>query len=162
MWPIQDSNGALIGISAVFRDISEKRIYEGKVRRSRALLEQVTGSVGAVFWMNDLATGRISYVSPAFEKIWGRSCESLYDDESVWVEAIHPEDRERALAVNREQIKGAEIANEYRIVRGDGAIRFIRDRAFPVTGDDGKVTAHRRPGGRRHRSGGIERRARPQ
>ena len=74
---------------------------------------------------------QIIYISPGYEEIWGRTCESLYQAPLSWLEAIHPDDRDRMAAV-REQYKYGNYEQEYRIVRPDGTIRWIRDRGFPV------------------------------
>ena len=47
-------------------------------------------------WVTDVAKSRILYISPAYEKIWGRSCESLYANPADWYDAVHPEDRPRS------------------------------------------------------------------
>jgi PAS domain S-box-containing protein len=79
------------------------------------------------------------YVSPGYEKIWSRSCQSLYDEPRSWLESIHPEDRERVvLAATLRQIHGT-YDEEYRITRPDGQTRWIRDRAFPVRNAAGQV-----------------------
>jgi PAS domain S-box-containing protein len=74
----------------------------------------------------------VLYVSPAYETLWGRTCHSLYESPQSWFEAVHPEDRERvqqaALARHAEGI----YDEEFRIVRPDGTMRWVRDRAFPV------------------------------
>jgi PAS domain S-box-containing protein len=79
------------------------------------------------------------YVSPAYAEIWGRSLESLEASPRDWIDAIHPEDRSRVVQAAQTKQASGEYAEEYRIVRPDGAIRWIRDRAFPVSRDDGKV-----------------------
>ncbi len=94
---------------------------------------------GEVFWMLDPAAGRIVYVSPGFESIWGRSCEHLYRNPAGWIDSVHPADRERAQTGYLKQLRGGTVANEYRIVRPDGGVRHIRDRGFPVFDDLGNV-----------------------
>jgi PAS domain S-box-containing protein len=87
--------------------------------------------------MADLDLTRIQYVSPAYEKIWGRSCESLYEDPKSWVEAIHPEDREQATAALCVGRGLRDLTVEYRIIRPDGAVRWIQDHGFPLRNDAG-------------------------
>ena len=79
------------------------------------------------------------YISPGYEKIWGRSSQRLYDRPITWVEAIHPEDRERVLkAAVEKQVKG-KYDEENRITQPDGSVRSIRDRAFPIQDASGEV-----------------------
>jgi diguanylate cyclase (GGDEF)-like protein/PAS domain S-box-containing protein len=92
-----------------------------------------------VFWLTDVSKQQVLYVSPAYEQVWGRSCDSLYAAPLEWLEAVHPEDRERVRRALADQRTGA-YHEEYRIVRPDGSIRYILDRAFPVRGDDGEIS----------------------
>jgi len=79
------------------------------------------------------------YVSPAYEKIWGRSCRDLYQAPDEWLAAVHPEDRERvAQAINGRQAATA-CSQDYRIVRPDATQRWIRERSFPIRDGAGKV-----------------------
>ena len=93
---------------------------------------QIAESIGAVFWTTDASKRRIIYVSTAYEKVWGRSCESLYADGETWTDAIYEEDRSRVQSAILERQSGGEFNQEYRIVRPDGSVRWIHDRAFPI------------------------------
>ena len=95
-------------------------------------------NVRQVFWMTNKDSSSIIYISPAYEKIWGRSCERLYQKPLAFFEAIHPEDREWVLAAIKKQING-EYDQEYRIIQPNGNIRWIRDRAFPIQDQLGQV-----------------------
>jgi PAS domain S-box-containing protein len=79
------------------------------------------------------------YVSPAYEEIWGRSCASLYASPQSWLDAIHPEDRERVRTASLTKQAAGDYCEEYRIIRPDGTVRWIRDRAFPVRDHAGNV-----------------------
>jgi PAS domain S-box-containing protein len=102
------------------------------LRESEQRLRQLTENISEVFWMRDLAQNQVLYVSPAYETLWCRTCKSLYESPQSRFEAIHPEDRERvqqaALARRAKNI----YDEEFRIVRPDGTVRWVRDRAFPV------------------------------
>jgi PAS domain S-box-containing protein len=78
------------------------------------------------------------YVNPAYEQIWGRSANSVYTDEASFITSLHPEDRERIVAGMHRQREGNYVV-EYRIIRPDGSIRWIRDRAFPVHDEKGDI-----------------------
>jgi PAS domain S-box-containing protein len=108
------------------------------LRVSELRFRQMAENIREVFWLTDPAKNQILYVSPAYEEVWGRTCKSVYASPRDWVEAIHPEDRERVLRAVKSQASGM-YAEEYRIVRPDGAIRWIRDRAFPVFRNEREV-----------------------
>lgn len=80
----------------------------------------------------------ILYINPAYEKIYGRTVESLYADPGSWREAVHPEDRERVEEAVRGLVRGVYDV-EYRIVRPDGAVRWLWARATPVPDERGEI-----------------------
>lgn len=136
--PIRES-GELTGAVIVFKDISDRKLTEEALRESEELLRQVTENIKEVFWISDPEKTRILYISPAYEEVWGRTRHSLRAFPRSWLDAIHPDDRARVLdAVLTKQVSGR-YNEEYRIVRPDGSIRWIHDRAFPVRDASGNV-----------------------
>ncbi len=110
-----------------------------EVREREERFRQIAENVREVFFMMSAETDEILYISPAYEEVWGRSCESLYADPVSWLMAIHPEDSGKALATLETQFRtGDEFKEDYRIIRPDGTIRWVSVRAFPVRGDHGK------------------------
>ncbi|MGP8020030.1 MAG: PAS domain-containing protein, partial [Limisphaerales bacterium] len=112
---------------------------EDQLRKTMQQLRQLAENITDAFWIRDLEETRMVYVSPAYEKIWGRSCKELYQSPHAWLEAIHPEDREAVAAAMLTKQATGEYNQEYRIVRPDGALRWIRDRAFPIRDSSGNV-----------------------
>ena len=92
-----------------------------------------------MFWISDPVERRVLYVSPAYESIWGRKSTELYAGGHGWHEAIHPADREQVLHASRHRQEDGTYDEEYRIVRPDQSIRWIRDRAFPVRNVEGQI-----------------------
>jgi len=88
--------------------------------------------------MGDPDQRRIIYVSPAYETIWGGSRQRLYEKPESWMDAIHSEDRERVRHSIIQNQSSGRYDEEYRIVRPDGEVRWIRDRAFPVQDESGR------------------------
>jgi PAS domain S-box-containing protein len=120
--------------------IAERQRAEEAMRESAQRFRQVTESITEVFWMTDPDKNQMLYISPAYEAIWGRSCESLYASPRNWIDAIYSDDHERVLqAALTKQLSGR-YDEIYRIVRPDGAVRWIHDRAFPVRNEGGKVS----------------------
>ncbi len=120
--------------------------------QSEKRFRQLAENIDQVFWMLDIATLRVLYVSPAFQKVWGVSSGALYQDRGWLVNTVHPEDRDRCKEFFS-KLPSESAEETYRIVRPDGTTRWIHDRAFLVYGEDGKpyrvagiaedVTAHR-------------------
>lgn len=138
-FPILDAQGQAQYLLGMSEDITEQKLAERRLQESEQRFRQLAENIREVFWLTDPEHREVFYVSPAYEEIWGRSCQSLYASPVEWVEAIVPEDRQAVLqAAMSEQSKGAYNV-EYRIVRPDGALRWVRDRAFPVTAADGSI-----------------------
>jgi two-component system, cell cycle sensor histidine kinase and response regulator CckA len=114
---------------------AEQALQESE-QRFRQLAENITESV---FWMADPTAMQMLYVSPAYENIWGNSCESLYTNFMEWIDAIHLDDRERIQTNFFEQSLLGNYDEEYRILRPDGSLRWIRDRGFPIKDHHGNA-----------------------
>jgi len=109
------------------------------LRESEERFRQMAESIEEVFWMSDVEKQKIIYISPRFELIWGRPCAELYGSMDAWANSIRSEDRDRVLQAARTRQATGEYDETYRINRPDGAVRWIRDRAFPVKEPDGSV-----------------------
>lgn len=87
-----------------------------------------------VFWIKSQDYTEQIYISPAFETIWGYSCQSLYENPSLWIDAMLPEDRNRlqndCSSRTGPPDKSDIIEKNYRIQRPDQSIRWIRDISF--------------------------------
>jgi PAS domain S-box-containing protein len=117
----------------------ERRRAAQYLRESEERFRQLAENINEVFWIKNVALDQVYYVSPAYEKIWGRPCEELYTFPLAWTEAMHAEDREEVMGTAATKMIEGTYDVEYRIVRPDGSIRWIRDRAFPVANPDGGI-----------------------
>ena len=148
--PIQRLAGITAAVTAIFILAAAFRIIAW-VRMRRESEERFRGFAEAadqVFWILDLSPGRIVYVNPPFERIWGHGIEDLYRNPGLWKEATHSEDRPQVAAAFGNWVGGTPGARydvEYRIVRPDGQIRWIADHGFIL----------RRRGGTIYRVAGI-------
>ena len=112
---------------------------ETVLRESEERFRQLAENISEVFWMTDRAKREVLYVSPAYETIWGRTCKSLLERPDSFLEAIHPDDRPQSFGFVSRLRRAFRPRLEYRIVRPDGSVRWIRDRAFPVRDAAGLV-----------------------
>jgi PAS domain S-box-containing protein len=103
------------------------------------LLRVITSTISEVVWMATLDLSRILYVSPSFERVFGRSVESALADPASFVTSIHPDDRQRVADDYAAKGHGRAFDHEYRIVRPDGSVRWLQDRGYPVVNADGSI-----------------------
>ncbi len=132
--------------TAVEHALEQHRLRRDAEQAARALREseerfrQVVETINEVFWMTEGWGGRLLYVSPGYERIWGRTRESLHVRPDTWAEPVHPDDRAQLDKAMRERHATGQFNETYRITRPDGVVRWIRDRAFPVKDSSGHVT----------------------
>ena len=98
---------------------------------SSPALKQVVQKMHQVVWILDLNTDQILFVSPAFEAVWGRSCEDLYADPFTLIQSVHPEDRIKVLSATPDQNRKS-LSQTYRILRPDGGLRWISADIFLI------------------------------
>jgi PAS domain S-box-containing protein len=123
-------------VGEIFAAAVERKRAEAALRKSEEQFRQMAENIREVFWLATSDLSKLLYVSPAYDAVWGQSRESLYRDPRSFFAAIHAEDRSRVVAtIERDREQGFEV--EYRVVRPDGSIRWIRDRGFPIKDESG-------------------------
>ena len=115
------------------------RQAEQRLQDSEDLFRPLAENINLVFWMRAPESDEMLYVSPAYEKIWGRTRESLYRAPQSFVEAVHPDDRERVVEGMAAHQWGG-FDEECRIVTPDGSVRWVMARTFPIRGRSGEIT----------------------
>ena len=96
--PARDESGKIVYLVPSASIITERKRTEGALRESDQKFQQLAANITDAFWIRSPDMRQVQYVSPAFERIWGRSVESLYANPSQWSEFILPEDRARVLS----------------------------------------------------------------
>lgn len=118
-------------ISALYTARKKAELYAQGLENTQEQFRQIAENIDCLIWMTDPEKTEIFYVSPQYEKMWGRSRESLYQQPSSFLEGVHPEDRDRVRTALAKQSSG-EYHEEYRTVHPDGTVRWVRSRAFPI------------------------------
>ncbi|BBD61281.1 multi-sensor signal transduction histidine kinase [Nostoc sp. HK-01] len=139
IWHEQQVTSAVIitnDISEQQAALRERKQAEAALRESQQKFRLLTENIKSTLWITEIQNdlSQIVYVSPAFEEIWGRPVEEVYTSYEIFINSIHPIDRQKFIANKFKRMQGA-LDEEYRIIRPDGAIRWIRSRAFPIKND---------------------------
>ena len=116
---------------STFVDLTDRRREESAAKRTAEWMRELAESVHEAFWISDPLNTEMLYVSPAYERIFGRTCAQLYADPSDWMNALHPDDRARMDAFRTTPI-AAEQRDHFRVVAKDGTLRTIQIKVFPV------------------------------
>ena len=133
---------------AIGRELQEADVRRARRQAQEALREseerfrQLAENIDAAFIMSDWVPGEglgnVTYVSPAFATIWQLPCESLYRNPKSWQKAVIREDK-RTLATALAELNRGSVNEQFRIVRSDGAVRWVHYRAFPVKDERGQI-----------------------
>jgi PAS domain S-box-containing protein len=141
---MKDRLGRLVpAVQKALEDAEIRRAHQranGALRESEERFRQLAENIGAVFFMFERpaegSTGIVSYVSPAFQAVWGLPCESLKASPDLWLKAVHRDDRERVGHALRKVTEG-NLSQEFRILRMDLKVRWVCLRTFPVRNEAG-------------------------
>ncbi|MDB6138616.1 MAG: hypothetical protein JWO94_1688, partial [Verrucomicrobiaceae bacterium] len=139
--PIYTESGGrdIWGLLGIATDITANKEADEALRQSEQRFRQLAENINDVFWITDPAMAETLYISPAYERVWGRTCESLYQAPRSWLEAIHPEDRERVTSAVQAKPAAGEYNETYRILWPDGTLRWVQDRGYPVRNEQGEA-----------------------
>lgn len=135
----RDADGRPLRLVGTLRDISYRKEVEAALRESELRFRQLAEHVDAVFWLTEANPNRLLYVSPAYEQLWQRPAATLREKPMDWLEAVHPADRSRVYETISAQLLSGDYDCEYRLLRQDGTVRWVRDRAFPIQDERGEI-----------------------
>lgn len=130
--PIFDSAGKVIRIAVWVIEFTELKLAVEALKASEEKFRGLAENIEDIFWIRK--GSEVLYVSPAYETICGKSCESLYEDPNSFLRAIHPEDIGKVIEVlSSEKYQKEGLFNEeFRIIHPDGGIRWIWSKTFPI------------------------------
>jgi len=149
--PIIDAEGSLdgwVGINTGIHELKERSEFfvrrvedaEKEVRAQEDLFREMADNIEEIFWVTDARGVVPIFVSRAFEKMYGRTVESLKADPKSFFEATHPDDRVKLAAhIRRQRQERIPWELEFRICRPNGEIRWLWARSFSVFDDQGAL-----------------------
>lgn len=111
--------------------IERDRLKES-LRTSEEHFRQLAEHIRDVFWVYDIEFDQVTYISPAYETIWGRAPDKLPMTPEHYFSSVLADDRPKIIQIFRERAASEGYDEQYRIARPDGEVRWIRDRAVAV------------------------------
>ena len=120
------------------QDWEQQRESRLSLLQSESRFRRATSAMPIVFWALTPDWRTVVYISPSFERVYGYSSDALIEDPGLWLKAIHPNDRERVIR-HVTKHHGEPGTVEYRIVRSDGEVRWLRDVMAPVYDSGGRL-----------------------
>ncbi|MBL8507570.1 MAG: PAS domain-containing protein, partial [Chitinimonas sp.] len=119
------------------REISQRQAAESRLQETDQRFKQLAENINEIFFLSNPDNTEIYYISPAYEAVWQQSCDSLYADPQSWGRAIHPDDHVKIGVIIARMTSSGRFDEEYRIVRPDDTVRWIRARGFPIVDGQG-------------------------
>jgi two-component system cell cycle sensor histidine kinase/response regulator CckA len=134
--PVRDG-GTIIGHVGVLIDETEQQAAVTAMKESEERFRQLAENIPGVVYLVEPKSWKILFISRAYDAIWGRSHATLYDNSRAFLDALHPDDRERVIEAY--QNRKDRLAIEYRIIRPNGEVAWIDDLQFPIRRPDGSI-----------------------
>ncbi|MCU7919180.1 MAG: EAL domain-containing protein [Candidatus Thiodiazotropha sp. (ex Epidulcina cf. delphinae)] len=120
-------------VFVTLHDITKRKLTEDKLRESELKFRLVTDTLSDVFWMSTRGIKNMLYINLAYETVWQKSRESLFQNPRSFIETLHPDDIDDYLEkIDRYHKHGEQYEIEYRIVMDDGEIKWIQEKGYPV------------------------------
>jgi PAS domain S-box-containing protein len=138
--PLLDDEGLPRVVHGFIEDITARRRIEQELRQSeeqyRALVENIPA---VIYEMGPDDERRTIYVSPHVEDVLGYTRHEWLDQPDIWIELLHPDDRETELAAHDlHNQTGEPWLRHYRLTAADGRSVWVRDQAVLVHGVEGE------------------------
>lgn len=135
--PIQLDNGEAQRLVISGHDVTDEVLANQLVKESEARFRAMAEHIDSVLFIGDIHSTSIQYVSPVYERMFGLSCESLLADAGSFLSVVHPQDIEYVKTVFHQGPSYVPITGEYRILKADNEIRWVRYQTFPVLDSSG-------------------------
>ncbi|MEO9021524.1 MAG: PAS domain S-box protein [Ginsengibacter sp.] len=116
---------------------SRQKKAEEELLKSDKQFQNLIENISGVYWVNNLDDHQTIYISPSYEAIWGRTCADHYKNRADFINAVHPDDRERLLEAYKNIAATLKTNITYRIIRPEGTIRWISAKTNVVSAIDG-------------------------
>jgi len=132
------SSGASTGGVAVLTDITHIKYIQEELREAKSFTESIINNVPEVIYSTD-SNMKLTYISPKCEQLYGYSVEEFFHTSDLLEKIIHPDDLELLVEQLKTVIQGNMVSQEYRIIKKDGHVRWVRESALPSLEPSGRL-----------------------
>jgi PAS domain S-box-containing protein len=129
------SRGAVVS----FTDFTDEHHAMRSARENEQLFRMFGDHSLDLIWIVDPRTQKLLYMNSAYERIWGRPAQPLYESLAHWLDGVHPEDKQRVAEAALHANAAGMYQTEYRVIRPDGRLVWIRGRGFPLFDANGRM-----------------------
>ncbi len=129
-----------VTVLMVCRDMTEMRTAEAAFKESDEKFLQLAEAIDSVFWIWDIESQRMVYVSPAYERLWGGNAQRLMSNPFDWLSIVAPEDRGRVENLFLRRLDGKSLDIEYRVIGLNQEIRWVHNRTYPLKDTAGTIS----------------------
>jgi two-component system sensor histidine kinase/response regulator len=136
--PVLDESGKVIAVEGMARDITADLKSAEQLKQQEERFRLLVETIEEVFWIFDLKLDKLLYISPKYEKVYGKPIESLYANPGSFLKTLYPEDIPMVKKAYQQTQKGKGFDLEYRIKTPDGLLRWIWSRSFVIPDDKKK------------------------
>jgi PAS domain S-box-containing protein len=121
-------DGKAMALRGTFHDVTEKKLAGLALEHSIREYEALVNAIDGIVWQASLPDLRFTFVSRQAERLLGHPPRAWLDNPDFWRDHIHPDDRERAMALCRELTPAQKYQSfEYRMLAADGRFVWLRD-----------------------------------
>ncbi|MFC6824864.1 PAS domain-containing sensor histidine kinase [Halopelagius fulvigenes] len=137
--PVRNVDDEVNAGMLVVQDVTERREAERGLRESEAKFRMLAENLDEIVWMATADAEEFVYLNPAFEEVWGIDRQTLYDEPLSFLDAVHPDDRDR-VREGFAALPETDFDEEYRVVRPDGEVRWVHARGASVHDESGELS----------------------
>lgn len=117
----------------------ERTQTENVMRESEQQFRQMAENIRDVFYICQITPFQVLYINPGVEQLWGISQAAFYQNPWLWLETVHPDDRDRITNQLTHNIEQGSFDTEYRLLKPAGDVCWIHSRGFPIYDESGQV-----------------------
>jgi PAS domain S-box-containing protein len=134
----KNKNGTIISLVGIHTDITENKKTAAALRESEQKIGTILNAIDDVIMSYSLSQDHLLYLSPSLATVFGRSMETFEQNWCLWMDYVHPDDRQK-ISDHAECLGDKNYADdEFRIIRPDGTVAWVRSRTKIVYTDDGE------------------------